>query len=67
MKKYLALLLALVMALGLAACAKQAAPAEEGSAPVEEGSAAEEAALTGADVNLAVLAGPTGIGAAGLM
>ena len=67
MKKYLALLLALVMALGLAACAKQAAPADEGSAPAEEGSAAEEAALVGADVNLAVLAGPTGIGAAGLM
>ena len=67
MKKYLALLLALVMALGLGACAKQAAPAEEGSAPVEEGSAAEETALVGADVNLAVLAGPTGIGAAGLM
>ena len=52
MKKYLALLLALVMALG---------------APAEEGSAAEETALVGADVNLAVLAGPTGIGAAGLM
>ena len=67
MKKYLALLLALVMALGICACAKQAAPAGEGSAPAGEGSAAEEAALTGADVNLAVLAGPTGIGAAGLM
>ena len=67
MKKYLALLLALVMALGICACAKQAAPAEEGSAPAEEGSAAEETALAGADVNLAVLAGPTGIGAVGLM
>ena len=65
MKKYLAILLALVMVLGLAACAKQeAAPAaEETTLPVEE--TAE--ALEGSDVNLAVLAGPTGIGAAGLM
>ena len=65
MKKYLALLLALVMVLGLAACAKQdAEPApEDSAAPVEE----TEEVLEGADVNLAVLAGPTGIGAASLM
>ena len=70
MKKYLAILLALVMVLGLAACASEtAAPEEstpaEASAPAAD-DAAEEA-LEGADVNLAVLAGPTGIGAAGLM
>jgi NitT/TauT family transport system substrate-binding protein len=62
MKKYLALLLALVMVLGLAACAKNAPAPEESAAPVEE-----PEALEGADVNLAVLAGPTGIGAASLM
>ena len=65
MKKYLAILLALVMVLGLAACAKESAePAADASAaPVEE----TEEVLEGADVNLAVLAGPTGIGAVGLM
>lgn len=61
MKKYLAILLALVMVLGLAACAKESADAS--AAPVEE----TEEVLEGADVNLAVLAGPTGIGAVGLM
>lgn len=62
MKKYVALLLTLVMVLGLAACANQTAAPEESTpaAPVEE-------ALAGADVNIAVLQGPTGIGAAGLM
>ena len=65
MKKYLALLLALVMVLGLAACAKQDAEpaATESAAPAEE----TEEVLEGTDVNLAVLAGPTGIGAASLM
>ena len=64
MKKYLALLLALVMVLGLAACAKQeTAPVEESTPPAAE---AEET-VEGTDVNIAVLAGPTGIGAAGLM
>ncbi|MBQ9045644.1 MAG: ABC transporter substrate-binding protein [Oscillospiraceae bacterium] len=66
MKKYLAILLALVMVLGLAACASQTTEpaADESAAPVED--VAEEV-LEGADVNLAVLAGPTGIGAASLM
>ena len=64
MKKYLALLLALVMALGLAACGAKTEPA--GSA-APEGSAVPEAAVTSTDVNIAVLAGPTGIGAVGLM
>ena len=62
MKKYLAILLFLVMVLGLAACAKNAPVPEESAAPVEK-----PEALEGADVNLAVLAGPTGIGAASLM
>ena len=67
MKKYLAILLALVMVLGLAACASQTTEpaADESAAPVE--AEAEPEALEGADVNLAVLAGPTGIGAASLM
>ena len=64
MKKYLALLLALMMALGLAACGAKTEPA--GSA-APEGSAVPEAAVTSTDVNIAVLAGPTGIGAVGLM
>ena len=64
MKKVLALLLSLVMALGLAACGAKTEPA--GSA-APEGSAVPEAAVTSTDVNIAVLAGPTGIGAVGLM
>lgn len=64
MKKYLSLFLALVMALGLAACGAKTEPA--GSA-APEGSAVPEAAVTSTDVNIAVLAGPTGIGAVGLM
>ena len=64
MKKYLTLFLALVMALGLAACGAKTEPA--GSA-APEGSAVPEAAVTSTDVNIAVLAGPTGIGAVGLM
>lgn len=64
MKKYLALFLALMMALGLAACGAKTEPA--GSA-APEGSAVPEAAVTSTDVNIAVLAGPTGIGAVGLM
>lgn len=64
MKKYLALLLALMMALGLAACGAKTEPA--GSA-APEGSTVPEAAVTSTDVNIAVLAGPTGIGAVGLM
>ena len=67
MKKYLAILLALVMVLGLAACANQnAAEPEASTPPVEEETDTAET-LEGADVNLAVLAGPTGIGAVGLM
>ena len=64
MKNYLALFLALMMALGLAACGAKTEPA--GSA-APEGSAVPEAAVTSTDVNIAVLAGPTGIGAVGLM
>ncbi len=64
MKKVLALLLSLVMALSLAACGAKTEPA--GSA-APEGSAESETAVTNTDVNIAVLAGPTGIGAVGLM
>ena len=64
MKKYLALLLALVMVFALAACASdKTEPADESAPPVEDTAEVVE----GADVNIAVLAGPTGIGAASLM
>ena len=115
MKKLLAILLAMALVLGLAACgsasesapaaeksasapaesvqesasaeeaasaeetvsAEEPAPAEEPAsaeepAPAEEPASAEEPApaeepVAGTDVNIAVLAGPTGIGAVGLM
>ena len=66
MKKYLGLLLALVMLLGLAACSTQQAAPDASAAPADD-AAAEDAPLVGADVNIAVLAGPTGIGASALM
>ena len=71
MKKTIVLLLALVMLLGLAACSNQQAPADASAAPetsaAPDDSSAEEAPLVGTDVNIAVLAGPTGIGASALM
>ncbi len=78
MKKLFALLLALALTLGLAACGSTAAdPDASGSADAatsdassvaDDGTAsAEEADFAGTDVNIAVLAGPTGIGAVGLM
>ena len=69
MKKYLVLLLTLAMLLGLAACGAKndAAPAGSEAVEPETVESAEPEVLEGADVNLAVLAGPTGIGAVGLM
>ncbi len=78
MKKSIAILLAIVMALTLCACAKPAAPTEE-TTPAEQPTPAQPAepaepaqpdepdtASETGDVNLYVLSGPTGIGALNL-
>ena len=74
MKKTIAFVLALVMALSMAACAKEepqptaaetAAPTE--AAPVETTAAPEETAAAAAPVNVMVLNGTTGFGMASLM
>ena len=67
MKKWTVLLLALAMLLGLAACGSKTDAEPAGSAASEPDTVQTEAPLEGADVNLAVLSGPTGIGAVGLM
>ncbi len=88
MKKLLALLLSLTLALAVGACgASNETPAETGSPAVEETApaaettepAGESAPATtepvqeteesagGTEINIAVLSGPTGIGAVGLM
>ena len=79
MKRYLSLLLALLLALSLCACgapaAQDDAPAQDAAsnadaAPAEDNdadAASDTEAFTGMDVNFAVLAGPTGIGAVDLM
>ena len=74
MKKTIAFVLALVMALSMAACAKEepqptaaetAVPTE--AAPVETTAAPEETAAAAAPVNVMVLNGTTGFGMASLM
>lgn len=84
MKKLTALLLALALCLGLAACgsdtassgsssdaasASAASAASDSAASNSAASSADNSALesTGTDINLAVLSGPTGIGASALM
>ena len=74
MKKTIAFVLALVMALSLAACAKEepqptaaAAEAATEAAPVVETTAAAETAAPTAPVNVMVLNGTTGFGMANLM
>ena len=80
MKKLTALLLALALCLGLAACGSSQTPASgsgtgsgsaaqsaDTSARPDGSAAADSTESTGADVNLAVLSGPTGIGASPLM
>ena len=66
MKKLLALLLALVMVMGLASCAKKEQQNSEnqpsGSESTENQNQAEKL-----DINVAVLSGPTGMGAAKLL
>lgn len=74
-KKLLALLLALSMAFALTACKKSAeepsvSPSDsvtESAEPAETPSAEPSAPAMGEDVRLAVLSGPTGIGAAKLL
>ena len=74
-KKLLALLLALSMAFALTACKKSAeepsvSPSDsvtESAEPSETPSAEPSAPVMGEDVRLAVLSGPTGIGAAKLL
>lgn len=72
MKKFTAILLALVMLLSVTACGKEAAPAETAAAPVETTAAVETAAPTeapvpAAPINVMVLNGTTGFGMANLM
>lgn len=64
MKKLFALLLSLMLVLGLAACGSNGTVS---SAPDTSASTPSDAPFDGMDVNIAVLAGPTGIGAVGLM
>ena len=74
-KKLLAMLLALSMAFALTACKKSAeepsvSPSDsvtESAEPSESPSAESSAPVMGEDVRLAVLSGPTGIGAAKLL
>ena len=62
MKRTVTILLALLMLFSLAACSAKPADADASAPPAEK-----EETFAGADVNLAVLAGPTGIGASALM
>ena len=62
MKRTVTILLALLMLFSLAACSAKPAEADSSAPPAEQ-----EEAFAGADINLAVLAGPTGIGASALM
>ena len=63
MKRTVTILLALLMLLSLAACSAKTDDAQASTPPA----AAEGETFAGADVNIAVLAGPTGIGASSLM
>src|SRR5699024_3143876 len=73
MKKLLALGLTVALALGLTACASNPAPAESTppaeTTPVAETTPAqsETPALEGTEINLGLLNGPTGMGAAKLL
>ena len=74
MKKLLSLMLALGLVLGLAACGPREAPETETTPPVSESPAAESPAPEtetpspeGTEINLGLLNGPTGMGAAKLL
>ena len=74
MKKLLSLMLALGLVLGLAACGPREAPETETTPPASESPAAESPApetetpsSEGTEINLGLLNGPTGMGAAKLL
>lgn len=71
MKKLFSLTLALALALGLTACGPKEAPEESTppaeTTPVAESQVPEPPAQEGADINLGLLNGPTGMGAAKLL
>ena len=74
MKKLLSLMLALGLVLGLAACGPREAPETETTPPASESPAAENTAPEtetpspeGTEINLGLLNGPTGMGAAKLL
>ena len=71
MKKLFFLTLALALALGLTACGPKEAPEESTppaeTTPVAESQVPETPAQEGADINLGLLNGPTGMGAAKLL
>ena len=71
MKKLFSLTLALALALGLTACGPKEAPEESTppaeTTPVAESQVPETPAQEGADINLGLLNGPTGMGAAKLL
>lgn len=66
-KRFLAAGLALALALTLAACGPKEVQPTSTPEPSPTELASEPAALEGAEVNLAVLSGPTGVGAAKLL
>lgn len=71
MKKLFSLTLALALALGLTACGPKEAPEESTppaeTTPVAESQVPETPAQEGANINLGLLNGPTGMGAAKLL
>ncbi len=74
MKKLIAFVLSLVLVLSMAACSQEPAEPVEPEEPVSESSSVPEEPVepaepefTGAQINVAVLKGPTGMGAAWLM
>lgn len=70
MKKLIALLLSLMLVLSLAACGSNGAASstpDVSSSAGSDAASSEDTASEGMDINIAVLAGPTGIGSVALM
>ena len=66
-KRTLSLLLCLVMILGISACGKQPAASSSASSSAPEASQSQPEVTPGQKVNVMVMTGPTGIGAAQMM